>query len=253
MFPKQKSISTYAFIDNLKSLCSPRSFSAGIFTYLQATSSVLHPPIPNSLGHTELKAIWAIPLNTLNPSPSNIINIAFVEPEQFHKYAKNLEISCIWYTTNSELNMHINSLTIGIYDPDSPPPEPPPVTANIINTNQNMKKMVPKKYHNYLDMFSPTEVMQLPDHQPYNINIELEEGKTPPFSPIYSLSQDECKALFDYIKNNLSKEFIHCSTSSATSPILFIKQKTRDLHLCVDYQGLNAITRKNQYPPTTHS
>ena len=60
--------------------------------------------------------------------------------------------------------MHINSLIIGTYDPDSPLPEPPPVTANITDTNQVMKNTVPKKYHNYLDMFSPTEVMQLPDH-----------------------------------------------------------------------------------------
>ena len=65
------------------------------------------------------------------------------------------------------------------------------------------------------------------------------------FGPIYLLSQDEHKALFRYIKNNLSKDFICCLTSSAASPILFIKQKTRDLHLCVDYQGLNAITKEN--------
>ena len=40
---------------------------------------------------------------------------------------------------------------------------------------------------------------------------------------------------------------------SAASPILFIKWKTGDLRLCVDYRGLNAITKKNWYPlPLTH-
>ena len=53
------------------------------------------------------------------------------------------------------------------------------------------------------------------------------------------------KALFEYIENNLSKGFIRQSTSLAASLILFIKQKTRDLRLCVDYQGLNAITKEN--------
>ena len=71
---------------------------------------------------------------------------------------------------------------------------------------------------------------------------------SPPFGPIYFLSQDKWKALFKYIEHNLSKGFIHQSNSSAASPILFIKQKTGDLHLCVDYQGLNAITKKDQYP-----
>ena len=93
-----------------------------------------------------------------------------------------------------------------------------------------------------------SQILWLPDHWLYDINIDLEEGKTPPFSPIYSLSQDKQKALFEYIEHNLPKGFIHWSTSSAASPILFIKQKTRDLCLCVDYWGLNAITQKNQYP-----
>ena len=70
----------------------------------------------------------------------------------------------------------------------------------------------------------------------------------------YSLSQDEWKALFEYIEHNLSKGFIRRSTSSAASPILFIKQKTGDLCLCVDYWGLNAITKKNRYPlPLTNN
>ena len=75
-----------------------------------------------------------------------------------------MEIGCIWYTTNSDLDARINSLTVETYDPDSPPPEPPPVTADIIDTDQDVKKLVPEKYHDYLDVFSPTEVMQLPDH-----------------------------------------------------------------------------------------
>ena len=90
--------------------------------------------------------------------------------------------------------------------------------------------------------------MWLPDHWLYDININLEEGKTPPFGLIYSLSQDEQKALFEYIEHNLSKGFICWSASSAASPILFIKQKTRDLHFCVNYQSLNDITKKNWYP-----
>lgn len=97
---------------------------------------------------------------------------------------------------------------VGTYYLDSPPPEPPPVTADLVNLEIDVKKLVPSKYHKFIDVFSPTKVMQLPDHQLHDTNIDLEEGKTPPFGPIYSLSEDEQKALFEYIEHNLSKGFI---------------------------------------------
>ncbi|RXW14009.1 hypothetical protein EST38_g11846 [Candolleomyces aberdarensis] len=53
---------------------------------------------------------------------------------------------------------------------------------------------------------------------------------------MYCLTQDEQKALAEYIKENLSKGFIHRSTSPAASPILFVRKKTGDLRLCVDYR-----------------
>lgn len=158
--------------------------------------------------------------------PSELIDIALINPERFYKYAKNLEIGCIWYTTNSDLDTcrRINSLTIGTYNPDLPLPElPPVVTADVTDSDEEVRKLVPEKYHEFLDIFSPDEVKWLPDHRPYDINIELEDGKTPPFGPIYSLSQDKQKALFEYIEHNLEKGFIRRSTSSAASPILFIK------------------------------
>ena len=111
-------------LGNMKNLCSSKSYPAGIFTNLQATSSILHPPIPNDLGRVELKSIWSIPPVIPKHEPLIPINIAFVDPEEFHKYAKNQEISCIWYTTNSDLDICINSLTVEPYDPESPPLEP---------------------------------------------------------------------------------------------------------------------------------
>ncbi|KAJ2935763.1 hypothetical protein H1R20_g1331, partial [Candolleomyces eurysporus] len=97
-------------------------------------------------------------------------------------------------------------------------------------------------------VFSPTAVDDLPPHRPYDCAIEIEEGKSPPFGPMYRLSQDEHKALGEYLDTSLKKGFICCSTSSASSPILFVRKKTGDLCLCVDYRGLNAITKKNRYP-----
>ena len=204
---------------------SKATYPAGTFSNQQNLPSIIRPPVQNGCCREELKAIWAIPpIVSEKSEPSELMDIAFVDPERFYKYAKNQEIGCIWYTTNSDLDAHINSLTIGTYDPDLPPPEPPPtVTADVTDSDEEVKKLVPEKYHDYLDIFSPDKVKRLPDHRPYDINIDLEDGKTPPFGPIYSLSQDERKALFEYIEHNLEKGFIRHSTSSAASPILFIK------------------------------
>ena len=161
--------------------------------------------------------------------PSTPINIQVVKPAHFHKYAKNLPVDYIWYTPNKELEIHINFLSPqpSSLVPQPIPLEPPPIPPDntFCNPDEEIKKLVPEKYHDYLDVFSPTEVKWLPDHCSYNVEIKLEEGKTPPFGPIYSLSTDECKALFDYIEEHLTKGFIQRSTSSAASPILFIKQK----------------------------
>jgi hypothetical protein len=55
------------------------------------------------------------------------------------------------------------------------------------------------------------------------------------------------------LDENLSKGFIHASSSSAGTPILFIKKGDGSLHLCVDYRGLNEGTIKNRYPlPLLH-
>jgi hypothetical protein len=63
----------------------------------------------------------------------------------------------------------------------------------------------------------------------------------------------ELEALKKWLDENLSKGFICTSSSPAGTPILFIKKCDRSLCLCVDYQGLNEGTIKNQYPlPLLH-
>ena len=78
--------------------------------------------------------------------------------------------------------------------------------------------------------------------------IELEEGKQPPFGPIYSLEPIELKTLKTYIKINLANGFIWPFKSPARVFILFNKKLNRSFCFCVDKWGLNNITIKNQYP-----
>ena len=50
-------------------------------------------------------------------------------------------------------------------------------------------------YHEFTDVFSTTRASAPTPHQPYDLKIELEEGTSPPYGPIYSLSQSELKSL----------------------------------------------------------
>lgn len=108
--------------------------------------------------------------------------------------------------------------------------------------------LVPREYHDLLEAFSKQKADQLPPHRPFDHTIPLEEGKSPPWGPIYSLSEKELAVLRDYLDENLKKGFIVPSESPAGAPILFVKKKDESLRLCVDYRGLNRITVKNRYP-----
>jgi hypothetical protein len=62
------------------------------------------------------------------------------------------------------------------------------------------------------------------------------------------MSKKELQELKAYINKNIKKEFIRLSKSPAEYPVMFIPKKNRKLQLCVDFQKLNNITIKNQYP-----
>jgi hypothetical protein len=103
-------------------------------------------------------------------------------------------------------------------------------------------------YKEYQDVFEKKNANLLPQHRPYDCVINLQEGTQPPFEPIYNLSQNKLVALWNYLDENLAKNFIQHSKSLVGAPMLFVNKKDGSLQICVDYRGLNKITIKNQYP-----
>ena len=73
------------------------------------------------------------------------------------------------------------------------------------------------------------------------------KGCMPMKQPIYSLSPQKLDALWEYLEENLQKEFIQESQSLAEYSILFVPKSDSSLRLCVDYWALNNITVKNSY------
>lgn len=82
---------------------------------------------------------------------------------------------------------------------------------------------VPKKFANFLDVFSKKLVAVLPycsDINEYIIN--LEPNKKLSYGLIYSLGPIELTTLKTYIEANLANGFIRPSKSLVRAPILFV-------------------------------
>ena len=75
--------------------------------------------------------------------------------------------------------------------------------------------------------------------------INLEDGKQPPYGPIYSLGLVELETLKTYIETYLKTGFNWPSKSPVSTPILLDKKLDNSLCLCVNYWGLNNLTIKN--------
>ena len=102
-----------------------------------------------------------------------------------------------------------------------------------------------EEYHKYTNIFSKSKAETLAPHCPYDLQIDLEKDSHPLVGTIYSLSKFEQEALKEFIDKNLTNGFIHSTSSPHWAPVLFIKKKDGSLWLCVDFHGLNKITKKD--------
>ena len=112
----------------------------------------------------------------------------------------------------------------------------------------NVLAKLPREHHEFTILFFWEEFNKLPSHQSYDHIIPLLSDKEPSKDPLYNMSRDELLVLQKYLKEHLFKGFIRVSSSSAASPVIFVKKPEGDLWLCVNYCGLNNLTVKNHYP-----
>jgi hypothetical protein len=76
-------------------------------------------------------------------------------------------------------------------------------------------QIVPVQYHKWEKVFSEEEAKQFPQHQPWDIAIDLVEGAPKTLDcKIYPLTLAEQGKLENYIKENLEKGYIHPSSLS---------------------------------------
>jgi hypothetical protein len=94
----------------------------------------------------------------------------------------------------------------------------------------------------------PNDLPGMPPERVIEFKIELQPGMTPIAKAPYKMSPMDMKELKIQLQGLLDKGYIHPSTSSWGCSTLFVEKKDKELHLCVDYRPLNAVTIKNKYP-----
>jgi hypothetical protein len=113
---------------------------------------------------------------------------------------------------------------------------------------------LPVQYHRWLKAFDHFLAEKLlPHRKGIDLHIEIEKDqdgneKTIPWAPLYGMGQEELLVLRKTLTELLNKDLIQASNSPAAAPVLMVKKPGGGIRFCVDYQGLNNITRKNRYP-----
>src|SRR5580692_11397596 len=115
--------------------------------------------------------------------------------------------------------------------------------------SQKGSKEIPDKYKQHSHVFNEEAVHRFPEPQIWDHAIELKPN-APSTIPgkVYQLTQDEQKALLEFVKEQQAKGYIHPSKSPYAAPFFFIKKKDGKLQPVQDYRWLNEWTIKNHYP-----
>ena len=113
---------------------------------------------------------------------------------------------------------------------------------------ERRKELVPKEFHDYLDIFSKEKAHQFPEPWPWDHKIKMKEGFKPKSLKNYNLTLAEQTKLDKFLKENLEKGYIRPSQSPMASPFSFVNKKDGKLWPCQDYWYLNDWMIKNSYP-----
>ena len=107
---------------------------------------------------------------------------------------------------------------------------------------------LPKEYWQYKDLFTDEKAEMPPPRPTFDHAIDLKEGATLPWGPIYPMSAYQLEERNKYLCKMLAEGKIVPSKSPARAPILFVPKPDGRLRLCLDYRQLNKLTILNKYP-----
>ncbi|GBG72365.1 hypothetical protein CBR_g11943 [Chara braunii] len=107
----------------------------------------------------------------------------------------------------------------------------------------------PSQIQQVVDSFS--DLMEEPTrlvHRQTKHTIEILHGSAPPKGRVYRMSPAELEELRKQLETLTSKGWIRPNTSEFGAPVLFVPKGNGEFRMCMDYRGLNKITRKSTEP-----
>jgi hypothetical protein len=108
---------------------------------------------------------------------------------------------------------------------------------------------IPPEYQQWKFLFTEGSYMKkLPPHRPWDHEIKLEPGTTPPFMRLRHKSEDHIKAEKAWLDDMLAKGWVRPSKSPAGAPCLAVPKKNGKIRIVTDYRRLNEMTVKDRYP-----
>lgn len=129
-------------------------------------------------------------------------------------------------------------------------------TPRVASITQDLAN-IPARFRHLIPLAPLEAAKRLPEHKPWDHAIDLVEGKTPSWGPIYALSGKELKFLRTWLDEMIAEGKIRPSKSPCSAPLFMVdkdasieKKGQHDDHLrpVVDWRDLNGKTIPNRYP-----
>jgi hypothetical protein len=110
-------------------------------------------------------------------------NISFTTPRYTEKYTK-ARASTLSLKVNKRVLSHPEASIIGHIS-----------AATTKEELLDALELVPDKFGKWINIITKEAADRLPEHKPYNHVIDLKEGETPPWGPVYALNEVELETL----------------------------------------------------------
>src|SRR6266702_3001383 len=123
-------------------------------------------------------------------------------------------------------------------------------TKLAIKAQQHTKRVeVLTEYRQFTKVFSEQESKRFPPKRAWDHAIEFKKDAPDAVDcKVYPMNRIEDDAVQKFLQEELEKGYIHESKSPYASSFFFVRKKDGKLRPVQDYQKINAITVRNQYP-----
>jgi len=109
------------------------------------------------------------------------------------------------------------------------------------------KKLVPEQFYRWIKIFGKKQLERMLTQKIWDHAIDMKEGFVLRKGKMYPLLREEREEMYEFIQEQLRKEYIRLSKLPQTALVFFIGKKDGKKRMVQDYRYLNEWTIKNNY------